>query len=145
MAAKIQRKDYTKEMLADLQKRQFEFVTLGGQEIQANAKTLAPVNKMPGGGNLRNSIITTSFVEDGVPTSETGPTAEYAPYVEYGTGIFALPEGGGSKAKKIPWVYFNEQTQTFVTTYGNKAQPFMEPGFQSALPTIARLYKVLQL
>jgi HK97 gp10 family phage protein len=136
MAATVTRKDNTREVLTELQRRQLSFVTQGGQAIQANAKVLL---SRVDTGNLRNSIITTSFVEDGVPTSETGPTAEYAVYIEYGTGIYASPEGPGSRAKKIPWVYYDERTGQFRTTYGMKAEPFMEPGFQAALPTIDRL------
>jgi hypothetical protein len=75
----------------------------------------------------------------------------YLVYLEFGTGIYADPEGGGSKAKKIPWYVhtsmadlsmYNYQTitftdengteNTFYVIYGMKSHPYMRPaGFQS--------------
>ena len=51
-----------------------------------------------------------------------GTNIEYAPYVEYGTGIHA--EGG--RGRKTPWVYFSEKFG-FVRTVGMKAQPYLRP------------------
>lgn len=77
----VTKKDYSKEILAELQRGQMEYVTLGGQMIQSEMKSRTPIKT----GNLRSSEITESFVEDGKAVSETGPTAEYALHVEYGT------------------------------------------------------------
>lgn len=96
--------DKTADVLAEVQRKALAFVTAGGQAIQTEAASRAAVDT----GNMRSSIITESFVEDGLPVSETGPTAEYAKYVEYGTVKM-------------------------------KAQPFMEPGYQAAIPTIENL------
>jgi HK97 gp10 family phage protein len=71
----------TPELLAKLQGDMLSFVAQGGQLIRANAVLDSPYDT----GNLRSSIITEAFVEDGIPSSETGPTAEYAPFLEYGT------------------------------------------------------------
>lgn len=49
---------------------------------------------------------------------------EYAPYVELGTGIHASKGGG----RKTPWSY--KGPNGWVTTRGNKPQPFMEPALQ---------------
>ena len=49
-------------------------------------------------------------------------TAEYAIYVEYGTGIYAA---GGGKRHGEPWTYFNENDGKWHTTYGMPARPFM--------------------
>ena len=73
--------DRTKELLAELQRQQLAFVTLGGQAIRTQAISRTPVMT----GNLRSSIQTEAFVEDGRSVSETGPTADYAKFVEYGT------------------------------------------------------------
>ena len=73
--------DKTKELLAELQRQQLTFVTLGGQAIRTEASTRTPVLT----GNLRSSIQSEAFVEDGQAVSETGPTADYAKFVEYGT------------------------------------------------------------
>ena len=49
----------------------------------------------------------------------------YAVYQEYGTGKHA--EGpGGSKAKRIPWVYKDPYDGKTYLTYGNHATHFME-------------------
>ncbi|MEZ0482650.1 HK97-gp10 family putative phage morphogenesis protein [Planococcus sp. SSTMD024] len=90
------------------------------QIIQSNAKSLAPVDS----SNLKDSIEMEIF-EDGLK-AVVRVTADYAIYVEYGTGIYA--EGpGGSRAKKIPWTYWSVKLQKYVTTSGMKAQPYWNP------------------
>ena len=130
MSVKVTVKDYTKDVLSDLQRQGLQFVSEGGQAIRSEMASRAPVRL----GNLKGSIQVEAFVEDGIPTSETGPTAEYAPYVEYGTGIYAA-DGTG---RKTPWRYKDEEGN-WHTTSGQEAQPFAEPGFQAAQPQIKRL------
>jgi len=130
MSVKVTVKDYTKDVLSDLQRQGLQFVSEGGQAIRSEMASRAPVRL----GNLKGSIQVETFVEDGIPTSETGPTAEYAPYVEYGTGIYAA-DGTG---RKTPWRYKDEEGKWHVTS-GQEAQPFAEPGFQAAKPQIDRL------
>lgn len=75
----------------------------------------------------------------------------YLVYLEFGTGLYADPEGGGSKAKKIPWyvhtsmadlsgynyptITFEDENgikNTYYVIYGMKAHPYMRPAaFQS--------------
>ena len=132
MSVKATVKDYTKDVLSDLQRQGLQFVSEGGQAIRTEMILRADGSVRT--GNLKNSINTESFVEDGIPTSETGPTAEYAPYVEYGTGIYAA-DGTG---RKTPWRYKDEEGN-WHTTSGQEAQPFAEPGFQAAKPQVDRL------
>lgn len=73
--------DNTDEILKELQKQQTSLVAQGAALIQSESRLRVPVIT----GNLRNSIITEVFVEDGLAVSETGPTAEYAEAVELGT------------------------------------------------------------
>ena len=127
---KVKLTDNTSKVLADLQRQGMQFVSEGGQAIRSEMASRAPVRL----GNLKGSIQVETFVEDGIPTSETGPTAEYAPYVEYGTGIYSA-DGSG---RKTPWRYKDEEGNWHVTS-GQEAQPFAEPGFQAAKPQIARL------
>jgi len=127
---KVKWTDNTSKVLADLQRQGLQFVSEGGQAIRTEMASRAPVRL----GNLKGSIQVETFVEDGIPTSETGPTAEYAPYVEYGTGIYAA-DGSG---RKTPWRYKDEEGKWHVTS-GQEAQPFAEPGFQAAKPQIDRL------
>ena len=81
MSVKLVKKDYTKQILSELQRKELAYVTMAGETMQADAKALSPVDT----GNLRSSIQTVAFVEDGIPSSEVGPEAEYAKYLEYGT------------------------------------------------------------
>lgn len=97
---KVTRKDYTEDILSDLQRKGLQFVLEGGSEIQKESSARAPIKT----GNLASSIQVISYVEDGIPTSETGPTAEYAIYVEYGTSkMKAQPfmEKGYNAARKV--------------------------------------------
>lgn len=57
--------------------------------------------------------------------------APYSVYHEYGTGIYATGPGG-SRAKKIPWVYYDEYLGKWFTTYGVAPHPFMRPGYEAA-------------
>lgn len=82
--------------------------------VENEAKRLCPVDT----GDLRNSI--THEVDDGVGI--VGTNKEYAPYVEFGTGIFAV-EGNG---RDTPWSYQDDKGE-WHTTVGQKPQPFLEP------------------
>ena len=48
---------------------------------------------------------------------------EYAPYVEFGTGLFA--ENGG---RKTGWAYEDEQTGEVIWTRGQHPQPYLQRG-----------------
>lgn len=67
--------------------------------------------------NLKQSISHDSDEE----TAIVGTNVEYAPYVEYGTGIHA--EGGG---RSTPWRY-KDSDGNWHTTSGQKPQPFLRP------------------
>lgn len=96
--------------------------------VERSAKQLAPKDN----GELRRSI--TSKVEDGVGIVFT--PLEYAPYVEYGTGLFA-EEGGRTD---VPWSYQDEEGE-WHSTSGQKPQPFMRPALNNNLKTIKQLLK----
>lgn len=87
-----------------------------GSQAEGYAKDLAPVDT----GNLRNSI--SHKVDPDDPAAYVGTDTEYAPYVEFGTGIYA--EGGGGRP--TPWVYQDDEGNWHWTA-GNKAQPFLKP------------------
>ena len=82
--------------------------------VERSAKQKAPKDN----GELRRSI--TSKVEG--LTGIVFTPLEYAPYVEYGTGLFA--EDGGRV--DVPWVYQDEEGE-WHSTSGQKPQPFMRP------------------
>ncbi|WP_164670965.1 HK97-gp10 family putative phage morphogenesis protein [Virgibacillus doumboii] len=91
-----------------------EIVQETGLKIFNNAVALAPVDD----GNLRDSITFESSLDGLSVLIRVG--AEYAIYVEYGTGIYA--ENGDGR--KEPWVYWSDKLGRFVYTVGMRAQPF---------------------
>lgn len=97
--------------------------------VERDAKKKAPKDT----GELRRSI--TSKVDDlkGIVFTPL----EYAPYVEYGTGLFA--ENGGRK--DVPWAYKDEKTGELIWTSGQHPQPYMRPALNENRENILRLIK----
>ena len=98
-------KDNTSDILKDVSRKKEAFVFAGGLIANGEMKRRAPVDT----GQLRGSITTETGAELNKVYSDTGPTANYAEFVEFGT------------SRPTP------------------AQPFAEPGWQAALPKIERL------
>lgn len=96
--------------------------------VERSAKEKAP----KGTGELRRSI--TSEVKDGVGIVYT--PLEYAPYVEYGTGLFAEESG----RQDVPWCYQDDEGN-WHTTSGQHPQPFMRPALNENRETIIRILK----
>ena len=96
--------------------------------VERSAKQKAPKDK----GDLRRSI--TSKVEgtEGVVYTPL----EYAPYVEYGTGLFA--ESGGRQ--DVPWNYQDDEGN-WHSTSGMKPQPYMRPALNENREEILRIIK----
>ena len=86
--------------------------------VERSAKEKAPRDT----GALRRSITSEVTREDGALVGNVFTPLEYAPYVEYGTGLFA--ESGGRK--DIPWCYQDDKGE-WHSTSGQKPQPFMRP------------------
>lgn len=82
--------------------------------VENDAKKNCPVDT----GQLRQSI--THEVEGN--TGVIGTNVEYAPYVEYGTGIYAK-DGNG---RQTPWSY-KDSKGNWHRTVGQHPQPFLEP------------------
>ena len=96
--------------------------------VERSAKQKAP----KGNGELRRSI--TSKVE-GLEGIIYTPL-EYAPYVEYGTGLFA-EEGGRTD---VPWRYQDDEGE-WHTTSGMKPHPYMRPALDENREEIKRILK----
>lgn len=62
---------------------------------------------------------------------------EYAPYVEYGTGLFA--ENGGRQ--DVPWCYQDEETGDWIYTSGQNPNPYMRPALNMNKERILKLIK----
>jgi len=98
--------------------------------VERSAKQKAP----KGNGELRRSI--TSRIESN-ETETVGVVftpLEYAPYVEYGTGLFA--EDGGRL--DVPWNYKDDEGN-WHSTSGMKPQPFLRPAFNENKEAILRI------
>ena len=96
--------------------------------VENQAKENCPVDT----GELRMSI--THYVEG--DTGVVGTNKQYAPYVEYGTGLFA-EEGG---RKDVPWCYQDDKGD-WHTTSGQKPQPFMRPALNENREEVIRIIK----
>ena len=96
--------------------------------VERSAKQKAPKDT----GALRRSI--TSKVE-GLEGIVYTPL-EYAPYIEYGTGLFA--EGNGRK--DVPWNYQDDKGN-WHSTSGLKPQPFMRPSLDENREKIVDILK----
>lgn len=96
--------------------------------VERAAKQKAP----KGTGELRRSI--TSKVENGEGVVFT--PLEYAPYVEFGTGLFA--ENGGRM--DVPWNYQDDKGE-WHSTSGMKPQPYMRPALNENREKIIRILK----
>lgn len=115
--------------------------------VHGQAKSLAPVNKRGGGGTLAGSIhMDKKKTADGLE-GRVYTNMEYAPYVEFGTGI----KGDGTYPYKIKglnltykdkgWVYWSENDEKYIYTTGQVAQPFMYPALKDNEKLIVKKFK----
>lgn len=105
-----------------------EILTRACLLVERSAKQRAP----KGTGELRRSI--ESKVE-GLEGTVFTPL-EYAPYVEYGTGLFA--ENGGRT--DVPWRYKDDEGE-WHSTSGMKPHPYMRPALNENRNKILDLFK----
>lgn len=96
--------------------------------VEGEAKKKAPKDT----GALRRSISSTVKGTEGIVFTPL----EYAPYVEYGTGLFA--EKGGRK--NVPWYYKDEEGKWHITS-GQHPHPYMRPALNENREEILRLIK----
>ena len=89
--------------------------------VEAAAKQNAPKDT----GALRQSISSKVDIDGKEVIGTIFTPLEYAPYVEYGTGLFA--ESGGRK--DVPWNYQDDKGE-WHSTSGQKPQPFMRPAVE---------------
>ena len=100
--------------------------------VERTAKEKAPKDT----GELRRSIASKiEKTSEGLQGVVFTPL-EYAPYVEYGTGLFA--ERGGRK--DVPWNYKDDKGE-WHSTSGQHPQPFMRPALDQNREEITRIFK----
>ena len=89
--------------------------------VEGAAKDKAPKDT----GALRRSIKSKVEVTGNTIEGIVFTPLEYAPYVEYGTGLFA--ENGNGR--KTPWVYMDDKGN-YHYTRGQHPQPYMRPALE---------------
>ena len=99
--------------------------------VERSAKQKAP----KGTGDLSRSITSKVNVNGDQVEGIIFTPLYYAPYVEYGTGLFA--EGGNGR-KDVPWHYQDDEGE-WHSTSGMKPQPFMRPALNENREQIKRI------
>jgi HK97 gp10 family phage protein len=94
--------------------------------VERTAKQLAPKDT----GALRRSISSKVEGNQGIVFTPL----EYAPYVEFGTGLFAEVAG----RKDTPWSYQDDKGE-WHSTSGQKPHPFMRPALAQNRAQIKKL------
>lgn len=100
--------------------------------VEAEAKKKAP----KGNGELRRSITSKTYTKGADVVGEVFTPLEYAPYVEYGTGIFAEEQG----RQNVPWHYQDEKGE-WHSTSGMKPHPYLRPALEENREEILRIIK----
>lgn len=128
----VEFKDNSKAVKSAMQKRQIKWLKMASLILEADAVLMCAVDT----GRLRDSI--DHKVDVGEMTAYVGTPAEYAVYIEFGTGRFA--ENG--KGRKGGWVY-KAPNGEFIFTEGQAPQPFLRPAFKKNRQSIKNLLKKL--
>lgn len=108
-----------------------------GQLVAMSAKNNLTVNGNIDTGQLRDSIhywVEQTPEEDAV---YIGTNVPYAPYIEFGTGLFAKY---WSEAKHIPW-HWQDRQGGWHTTSGIHPSPYLEPALWDNAETIKEIIK----
>ena len=106
--------------------------------VHGQAKLLAPVDTGSLAGSIRMDVKKTEKQIQG----RVYTNLEYAPYVEFGTGI----KGNGTYPHKIKglnltykdkgWAFWDEKEEKFIYTKGQVAQPYMYPALKRSTKQI---------
>ena len=100
--------------------------------VERAAKEKAPKDT----GALRRSITSKVEHENDNIVGIVFTPLEYAPYIEFGTGLFA--EDGGRT--DVPWHYQDDEGN-WHTTSGQKPQPFLRPALDENRELVKRTIK----
>jgi HK97 gp10 family phage protein len=95
----------------------------------------AKMNAPRGTGDLARSITSKVETNGNEVIGTVFTPLEYAPYVEYGTGLFA--EAGDGR-KDVPWNYQDDEGN-WHSTSGQHPQPFMRPALDENREQILKI------
>ena len=100
--------------------------------VERAAKEKAPKDT----GALRRSITSKIEAIDDTIVGVVFTPLEYAPYIEYGTGLFAEETG----RMDVPWNYQDDKGE-WHSTSGRKPQPYLRPALEENREKIKKLFK----
>lgn len=100
--------------------------------VERAAKQKAP----KGDGELRRSITSEVDTSNDDVIGKIFTPLLYAPYVEYGTGLFAEEHG----RTDVPW-YYQDDKGEWHSTSGMKPQPYMRPALEENKEKILELLR----
>lgn len=103
--------------------------------VEGEARRKAPKTAQST-GTLKRSIESKVEVNGDTVRGIIFSPLEYAPYVEYGTGLFA--EKGGRK--NVPWFYKDAEGKGHLTS-GQHPQPYLRPALNENRERIIRILK----
>lgn len=100
--------------------------------VENEAKIKCPVDN----GLLRNSI--THYIEDNPDEliGVVGTNVDYAPYVEFGTGIYSSLGNG----RQDRWKYKDAKGE-WHSTIGQHPQPYLQPALEENRRKIEKMFK----
>lgn len=101
--------------------------------VERTAKEKAPKDT----GALRRSITSNVSEEADYIVGTIYTPLEYAPYVEYGTGLFA--ENGNGRSD-VPWSYKDDEGN-WHSTYGQHPHPYMRPALTDNKEKILQIFE----
>jgi HK97 gp10 family phage protein len=135
MSVKIEGLDNVLDAISDMADTQELKLALGKAcaLVEGEAKKKAP----KGNGELRRSIESRVEENGGELVGVVSTPLEYAPYVEFGTGLFA-EDGNGRK--DVPWCYQDDKGE-WHSTRGQKPQPYLRPALHENKENILRILK----
>lgn len=121
-----------KSISEETQKAVEEALKDGIAVILEHAEENCPV----GTGELKRSLSVEVYPQEAEAVIYTN--CEYAPYVEFGTGIYAT-QGGG---RETPWVYpyIKDGEQKFATTRGQAPNPFLGKALRQSKKEIMDIF-----
>ncbi len=104
--------------------------------VEGRAKALCPTNKYKAGGELRMSIHPETQILADKIVGKVSTIKEYAAFVEFGTGVRGQASNRNHTIplayRQTPWVYTPDEGETFFTTIGNVAQPYLYPALRQS-------------
>ena len=100
--------------------------------VEGAAKDKAPKDT----GALRRSITSKIEINGSEIDGIVFTPLEYAPYIEYGTGLYA--ENGNGR--QTPWVYRDDKGKSHYT-HGQHPQPFLRPALNENKDEIIQIIK----